>query len=187
MKRFIDLTASVTVAIVTAPITLVVCLAIYLEDRGPVFYAQKRVGKHGEEFSILKFRSMRLGAERQGAQFSSENDSRVTKIGKFLRAHRLDEIPQVINVIKGDMSFVGPRPERPEFVREFVDAIPGFNDRHAVRPGMTGLAQVSHQYTSDAAGAAKKFRYDMLYVRKYMWLVDLVIIFKTFRIVAKGL
>ena len=172
-KRVFDLAvvfaAHVLLLPVFLPLWVLTPLAIWLEDRGPVFYTQKRVGKRGRVFHLFKFRSMRRHAESStGPVWASEDDPRITRVGRFLRARALDELPQVINIWKGDLSFVGPRPERPELAEKFEQEVPGFQERLRVRPGLTGLAQLYGRY---ATTPRQKLRYDSLYVRKMSpWL-----------------
>lgn len=166
---------------------LMVALAVRLDSRGPVLYRQLRVGWKGDTFEILKFRSMRMDAETlKGAQWATVNDPRVTRIGKFLRKFRLDELPQFINVIRGDMSFVGPRPERPSFVAALRDEIPYYDERHSVRPGLTGWAQVQYPYGASVDDAYRKLEYDLFYLKNMSLFFDCAIIFQTIRIVLAG-
>jgi lipopolysaccharide/colanic/teichoic acid biosynthesis glycosyltransferase len=161
-----------------------VALAIRLDSKGPVVYRQKRVGLNGKNFWLLKFRSMRPDAEKhQQPQWAQVDDPRVTRVGKFLRKHRLDELPQFLNVIRGEMSFVGPRPERPEFVEQLRKEIPYYDERHFVRPGLTGWAQVQYRYGADVEDARRKLEYDLFYLKNLSVLFDLAIILKTVRIV----
>lgn len=181
VKRTMDVMGSLTGLILLSPIMLVVALLIKKEDGGPVFYSQVRSGKGGKEFKVVKFRSMRPDAEKlTGAVFATDGDPRITKVGKKLRAARLDEIPQFINVLKGEMSLVGPRPERPVFVNEFAKTIPEFKNRLAVKPGITGMAQVMGNYTTTPEN---KVRFDMMYIRDYSLLMDIKILFQTFKVV----
>ena len=180
VKRLLDIVVSVIAMIPALPIMLIVALAIKLEDGGPVFYKQKRATIGGEEFEILKFRSMIVDAERfAGAQFATENDPRITKVGKTIRALRLDELPQIINILKGDMSVVGPRPERKDFIEEFCKEIPEFKYRLKVKGGLTGYAQIYGKYNT---GAYDKLRMDLLYIENYSLLLDIKLILTTIRI-----
>ena len=164
-----------------------VALAVRLDSRGPVLYRQLRVGWKGDTFEILKFRSMHVDAEIQnGAQWATVNDPRVTRIGRFLRKFRLDELPQFINVVRGDMSFVGPRPERPPFVAALREEIPYYDERHSVRPGLTGWAQVQYPYGASVNDAYRKLEYDLFYLKNMSLLFDCAIIFQTIRIVLAG-
>ena len=188
-KRAFDLLVSIIILIVTLPIQLVVICAILMEDglRAPIIYRQKRTGAHGKCFNVYKYRSMSADAEGAGkAIWASKGDSRVTKIGNFLRKYRLDELPQTINVIKGEMSFVGPRPERPEFVHELADQIPYYKERHLVKPGLTGWAQLNYPYGSSIADAYQKQIYDMYYVKNHSLFLDCLILLQTVEVVLFG-
>lgn len=180
IKRLIDILASSLILILSIPVWLVVPLIIKLQDGGPVFYKQVRLTIHMKEFKILKFRSMRVDAEKNGAQLSTSNDQRVTKFGKFIRATRIDEIPQVINVFKGDMSLVGPRPERPEFVKGFLEENDLYKYRYNVKAGVTGLQQVSTTYHTTYDD---KLRYDLYYISNYTTILDIEILFMTIKTV----
>jgi lipopolysaccharide/colanic/teichoic acid biosynthesis glycosyltransferase len=160
---------------------------IYLQDRGPIFYKQRRVGQGGRVFTIYKFRTMRVGAENGQAQFAALNDPRVTPAGRVLRLLRLDELPQAWNLLRGDMSFIGPRPERPEFVAELQAAMPFYNIRHLIKPGLTGWAQINYHYTDSLSGNLIKLQYDLYYIKNRSLLLDLVIVLKTIPVVAKWL
>lgn len=181
VKRAMDILGSLAGLIVLSPVMLIVALLIKKEDRGPIFYKQIRSGKNGKEFKVIKFRSMRPDAEKfTGAVFATDNDPRITKIGNILRATRLDEVPQFINVLMGDMSLVGPRPERPVFVEEFSKTIPEYKNRLAVKPGITGMAQVMGNYTTTPEN---KVRFDMMYIRDYSFFMDIKILFRTVKVV----
>ncbi len=157
LKRVLDLFAATVGLVVSIPLMLLAALAVRLDSGGPVLYRQTRVGRMGKSFELLKFRSMRKDAESlNGAQWATENDPRITRIGRFLRKYRLDELPQFINVIRGEMSFVGPRPERPCFVEELRKVIPYYDERHSVRPGITGWAQVQYSYGASVEDAVKQ-------------------------------
>jgi sugar transferase (PEP-CTERM system associated) len=186
LKRVLDLVAAVVGLAVSLPVMLLVSLAIRLDSKGPVIYRQKRVGLRGKHFEVLKFRSMRTDAERNGAQWAAAKDPRVTRIGGFLRKYRLDELPQFINVIRGEMSLVGPRPERPEFVEELRKQISYYDERHSVRPGLTGWAQVQYQYGSSVEDAVRKLEYDLFYLKNMSILFDCVVLLNTVRIVFTG-
>ncbi len=180
IKRLMDIVISVIAMIPAAPIMLGVALAIKLEDGGPVFFKQKRVTIGGREFDVIKFRSMIVDAEKySGAALATENDPRITKVGKFIRATRLDEIPQILNIIRGDMSIVGPRPERKVFIEEFCKEMPEFEYRLKVKGGLTGYAQIYGKYNT---GAYDKLRMDLLYIENYSILLDLKLILTTVRI-----
>ena len=174
--------------LVTWPIMLLTALLIKLEDgfKGPIFYFQERVGLYGEPFNIIKFRSMRLDAEKFGAQMASEDDPRITKIGNFLRKYRIDELPQMYNVIRGHMGFVGPRPERPEFVQGLIKNIPYFNERHNVKPGLTGWAQLKYPYGASEEDSLEKLKYDLYYIKHRSFMLDLLILVRTVEIVLFG-
>lgn len=184
MKRLFDIFLSSIGLIGSAPLWLIFSLAIKLEDRGPVFYMQERVGKNEKIFKAIKFRSMIPDAEKHtGAVWASENDPRVTKIGKILRATAMDELPQLWNIFKGDMSFVGPRSERPELVEQFARKIENYHDRFLVTPGLTGLAQVYGSYDTPPH---QKLRYDLLYIKNQSFLLDLKLVFLSFWITFRG-
>lgn len=185
-ERAFDLVASLILLIVASPVIVFTALSIKLEDglRAPVFYRQKRVGFENRVFDVLKFRSMRVDAEKDGqARWAREGDSRVTRVGSFIRKVRIDELPQVLNVLKGDMSFVGPRPERPEFVAELNEKIPYYRERHYVKPGITGWAQLCYPYGSSEHDAAEKLQYDLYYVKNHSLLFDLMILLQTAEVV----
>ena len=184
IKRAFDIILSFIGIIISSPLWILIALMIWLEDRGPIFYPQERVGKNGKVFRIFKFRSMIPDAEKQtGAVWASENDPRVTKVGRVLRATAMDELPQLLNIFKGDMSFVGPRPERPELVNEFTKKFPDFKKRFIVKPGLTGIAQIYGQYDTPPQ---HKLKYDLLYIRKQSFLLDLKLIFLSFYITFRG-
>ena len=187
LKRVLDLAAGAIGLAVSMPIMIVVALVVRLESKGPIIFRQTRVGRMGKCFEVLKFRSMSDDAEKtNGAQWASENDPRVTRIGRFLRKYRLDELPQFVNVIRGEMSFVGPRPERPCFVEELRKTIPYYDERHSVRPGITGWAQVQYNYGASVEDAFNKLEYDLFYLQNMSITFDLAIIFQTIRIVIGG-
>jgi len=187
VKRSVDVIAAVAVLVLTAPLSLVVAALIKLEDGGPVFFGQKRVGRHGVVFRLLKFRSMRVNAEAEtGPVWAQTNDPRVTRVGRWIRRLHIDEIPQVWNVLRGEMSCVGPRPERPELLDELQSAIPHYHHRHAVRPGITGWAQVNFPYTATIDDARRKIEYDLAYLRDFSVRMDLVIMLRTLRIILFG-
>ncbi len=188
-ERVFDVIASFIILLATWPILLITSLAILLEGglRQPVFYRQRRVGYEGAIFDVLKFRSMQADAEKPGAPvWASEGDRRVTRVGRFIRKYRIDELPQILNVLRGDMSFVGPRPERPEFVDKLSKAIPFYQERHCVKPGITGWAQLSYPYASSEADAVEKLQYDLYYVKHHSLLFDLVILLQTAEVVLWG-
>lgn len=186
-ERVFGLIGAALGLIVCGPIMLLTAIAIVLESPGPALYRQQRVGKNGELFDILKFRSMRSDAEaKTGPQWAAEGDSRVTRVGRFIRKVRLDELPQFINILKGEMSFVGPRPERPYFVDLLSTRVPFFDLRHSVRPGVTGWAQVSYPYGASVADAKSKLEYDLFYVKNVSVSLDLLILFQTVQTVLFG-
>jgi sugar transferase (PEP-CTERM system associated) len=183
-KRAFDLTISALGLLLTVPLGLLAALLIKLESKGPVLFRQVRVGKGGREFVLLKFRSMREDAEREGTPlWASKDDPRVTRVGRILRKTRIDEIPQMLNVLRGEMSFVGPRPERPYFVEQLRGKIPFYDQRHAVKPGITGWAQVRFRYGSDETDAVEKLRHDMFYIKHHSILFDLRTLLETVRVV----
>ena len=168
----------------TAPVLLLTMLAIKLESRGPVFYRQRRVGLFNAPFDIPKFRSMRTDAEAGGeAVWAMEDDPRVTRVGKLIRKVRIDEIPQAWSVLKGEMSFVGPRPERPQFVESLEQQLPFYAERHMVKPGITGWAQINYPYGASIDDARHKLDYDLYYAKNYSPFLDLVILLQTLRVV----
>ena len=183
IKRLLDLVLAAFGLAVSLPVSLVTALLIKLESPGPVFYRQERVGERGEVFSIIKFRSMRQDAEKDGAVWASQNDSRVTRIGGFIRKVRIDELPQMWNVIRGQMSFVGPRPERPIFVEQLVQKLPYYSLRHSVKPGITGWAQVCYPYGASEEDALRKLEYDLYYIKHQSIFIDLLVIFRTVKTV----
>ena len=182
VKRLIDFTTALLLLVVTFPIWMLIALAIKIEDRGSAFYTQRRVGKNGKLFSIFKFRSMRKDAEAYGAQWAQKKDARVTRVGKFLRASHLDELPQLINVLRGDISLVGPRPERPEFVSRLENEVPHYHVRHLITPGFTGWAQINFRYARSVMDSREKFEYDLYYIKNRSLFLDLLIILKTARL-----
>jgi lipopolysaccharide/colanic/teichoic acid biosynthesis glycosyltransferase len=168
---------------------ILAAIAIVLESggRGPVFYHQVRVGENWRLFQVTKFRSMRVDAEADGvARWAQKNDSRVTVVGAFMRKTRIDELPQLFNVLRGDMSFVGPRPERPMFVEKLSAQIPFYSERHRVKPGITGWAQISYAYGASEEDAAQKLQYDLYYVKNYSLFLDLLILLQTAEVVLWG-
>jgi len=187
MKRSIDLVLAAALAAASLPAMLLTALAILIEDGHPVLYRQERVGENGRNFVLSKFRSMRKDAEKNGTpQWATSDDERVTRVGRVIRTTRLDELPQLWNVIRGDMSFVGPRPERPFFVDELSRVIPFYQQRHAVKPGLTGWAQVKYRYGSSLEDAMEKLRYDLYYIKHLSVIFDLTIVFDTVKVVLFG-
>lgn len=179
LKRALDVFLSLTLLIIASPIMLLTALLIKIESKGPIIYKQDRVGLHEKEFTVYKFRSMRQDAEKNGAVWASVGDPRVTRIGKFIRKTRIDELPQLWNVLKGDMSFIGPRPERMAFVKELKKIIPYYGLRHTVKPGLTGWAQVCYPYGANEDDARRKLEYDLYYIKNMSLLLDINIILKT--------
>ena len=166
---------------------LVAVMAILLEDGGPIYYRQVRVGQNGRQFNVIKFRSMRTDAEKDGQpKWAVANDDRVTRVGRIIRKLRIDELPQLFNVFMGDMSLVGPRPERPFFVDQLTSEIPFYAVRHCVKPGVTGWAQVRYQYGASVDDAVQKLQYDLYYVKNHTLLLDLVVLAETVRVVLTG-
>ena len=187
IKRSFDLTASVILLVITLPIMLVAALCILIETGPPIFYRQKRVGKGGETFMVLKFRSMKNEAEKGGKPiWAVTDDPRITRVGKIIRKLRIDELPQILNVLKGEMSFVGPRPERPYFVEHLCAEIPYYNARHSIKPGITGWAQVRYRYGASVKDATEKLQYDLYYVKNHSLFLDIIIIIDTIEVVISG-
>ena len=189
VKRILDFVVGFAVLIVTSPLMLMVAVAIKIEDGllAPVIFRQRRVGHHGDVFNILKFRSMHVDAEADGkAVWADKHDKRVTRVGAIIRRVRLDELPQIVNVFLGQMSLVGPRPERPEFVDDLAKVIPYYSERHTVKPGVTGWAQLRHSYGSSVEDAEEKLRYDLYYVKNHNLLLDLTIILQTVEVILWG-
>lgn len=184
LKRGLDIVVSALALLASVPFWLAIGIAILLDDGWPILHSQQRVGAGGRVFRVHKFRSMRPDAEREtGAVLAEKDDPRITRVGRILRKAALDEIPQLISIFTGDMSWVGPRPERPEFVRDFVRTIPGYASRHTVRPGLTGVAQVYGRYFTEPA---EKLRYDLYYVRRGSLLLDFRLFAKSWLVTAKG-
>ncbi len=184
MKRLVDLLLAVCIFAVTWPLMLLTALAVRLDSSGPALFRQERIGQDGRPFTLLKFRSMRSDAEElTGAVWASEDDPRITKVGRFIRKTRLDELPQLLNVMRGHMSLVGPRPERDPFVRELAERIPYYYQRHIVKPGLTGWAQINYPYGNTMEDALHKLQYDLFYIKNYSVLFDLSILFSTIRTV----
>jgi lipopolysaccharide/colanic/teichoic acid biosynthesis glycosyltransferase len=179
MKRIFDLTASLVTLALSLPLWPFIALAIKLDTRGPVFYTQKRMGRSGRIFHLIKFRSMVTNAEENGAVWSQADDPRITRAGRVMRRFHLDELPQLLNVIKGDMSLVGPRPERQELIKKIALRIPDFDRRHEVKPGITGWAQVNFPYAASLEDSRKKLEYDLDYIRRRGFIFDMKILLKT--------
>nr|WP_227549559.1 TIGR03013 family XrtA/PEP-CTERM system glycosyltransferase [Marinobacter salsuginis] len=186
-KRMLDLSISLTLLVIMLPFIVLTALAVFFETGRPVLYSQKRVGLLGKEFRIYKFRSMRQDAEKDGkARWASANDDRVTRVGAFIRNTRLDELPQIYNVIKGEMSIVGPRPERPEFVSELKEKIPFYDTRHYVKPGLMGWAQLKYPYGASVEDARGKLEYDLYYSKNHSFVMDLLIMIQTVEVILLG-
>jgi sugar transferase (PEP-CTERM system associated) len=186
-KSLFDLTASSLLLLLTLPVFLVTALLIWIESGSPILYRQERVGENGRNFEVLKFRSMRKDAERDGVpQWAKKQDERITRVGKVIRTLRIDELPQIFNVFKGDMSFVGPRPERPYFVKDLATRIAYYPSRHTVKPGITGWAQIRFPYGATIEDAIQKLQYDLYYVKNHTLFLDLIILFQTAQVVLFG-
>ena len=186
MKRSFDLAISSILLILTMPVMVLVALAIWLETGSPILFRQNRTGMHGKEFEILKFRSMQQDAEKHGPQWAAANDDRITRVGRFIRNSRLDELPQLINVFRGNMSLVGPRPERPVFCAMLEEKIPFFAQRHSVRPVITGWAQIKYQYGASIEDGWTKLEYELFYIKHMSLTLDLAILFETVKVVFSG-
>lgn len=186
IKRAFDISMAILIGILTLPIMLVAAIIVKLESPGPIIYSQERVGEHNVEFKVHKFRSMRNDAEKDGAKWAVKNDPRVTKFGGFMRKTRIDELPQLLNVLKGEMSFIGPRPERMVFIKDLEKVIPYYNLRHLVKPGLTGWAQVMYPYGASVEDAKRKLEYDLYYIKHYSISLDIAIMFMTLKTVVFG-
>ncbi len=183
-KRLFDVTASSILLLVSAPFLIITALAVKFTSPGPILYRQERVGQFGRPYFVLKFRSMRDDAEKDGKpKWAQQGDARVTNVGRIIRASRIDEIPQIFNVLRGDMSFVGPRPERPFFVDQLARDLPFYAERHVVKPGITGWAQINYPYGASLEDARHKLEYDLYYVKNYSVFLDLLILIQTVRVV----
>jgi sugar transferase (PEP-CTERM system associated) len=184
IKRAFDLLVSSVLFVATLPLMLLTALVVKVESPGPVIYRQERAGRAGRPFTVLKFRSMRNDAERDGiARWASVGDPRVTRVGRLIRKMRIDELPQLINVLRGEMSFVGPRPERPNFVAQLKEQIPFYDLRHSVKPGLTGWAQVRYSYGASVDDARTKLQFDLYYVKNHSLFLDVLILFETVRVI----
>lgn len=187
LRRLLDLVAAPLLLLLAAPVMAITALVLLILEGRPIFYSQVRVGLGGTPFRILKFRSMRRDAEADGrARWASADDSRVTRTGRFIRRTRIDELPQLLNVLKGDMTLIGPRPERPEFVATLSGHSPEYSQRHTVKPGLTGWAQVRCAYAGSVQESEWKLRYDLQYIRHRSFLLDLRILLETVRVVVTG-
>ncbi|MDY2795328.1 MAG: sugar transferase [Peptostreptococcus porci] len=182
-QRFFDILLSFVGLLIGVPIILIFGMLIKIEDRGPILYKQERLGKHGREFYVYKLRSMRTDAEKFGAQWAEKDDPRITKVGKFIRKTRIDEIPQLINILKGDMGIIGPRPERSVFTKEFEETFPNFVYRLAIKPGLTGWAQVNGGYE---IGPGEKLEYDLYYIKNRSVMLDIKIVLMTAKVIFTG-
>lgn len=178
--------AALVGAILSLPIVIVTATLIKLDSRGPVFYKQERVGKNGRPFTLIKFRSMRTDAEADGPVWASKGDDRTTRVGRVMRKIRVDEIPQFWNILRGEMSFVGPRPERPHFVAQLAQEIPYYEQRHLIAPGLTGWAQIKYPYGASIEDARQKLQYDLFYIKNYSLVFDAIILFETIKIILFG-
>lgn len=182
LKRGLDILFSIIGLLILVVLLPFIALAIKIDSPGPIFYTQKRIGKDGKIFTLYKFRTMKADAEKQGPQWSLPNDSRITSVGKILRSLHLDEFPQFFNILKGDISFVGPRPERPAFVEQLKKEIPFYDVRHIVKPGFTGWAQINYHYGASVKEAEEKLRYDLYYIKNRSFFLDISIILKTIQL-----
>jgi sugar transferase (PEP-CTERM system associated) len=182
-KRIFDICASLALLLFTAPMIALFAIIVKLDSRGPAFFRQTRVGLYGQNFNLIKLRSMRTDAEKAGAQWAAKDDPRVTRVGKLIRKLRIDELPQAWTVLKGEMSFVGPRPERPEFVSDLEDKLPYYAERHMVKPGITGWAQINYPYGASIEDSRHKLEYDLYYAKNYSPFLDLLILLQTLRVV----
>jgi sugar transferase (PEP-CTERM system associated) len=185
-KRGLDIVFSLIGLTIALPLMPFIALAVKLDSRGPVFFRQIRVGQGEREFMLFKFRTMAQDAEKNGAVWAQKDDPRITRVGAILRKTRLDEVPQLFNVLKGDMSFVGPRPERPEFIKMLEEKIPYYSKRHFVKPGITGWAQVKYPYGASVEEAMEKLRYDLYYIKNLSFLMDILIVLETIKVVLFG-
>jgi len=188
-KRLFDISIVLILSLVMSPLAIIAVIALLIEGkfRAPVFYAQTRIGEYGRPFQIYKFRSMVVNAEQDGVpRWADKHDSRVTRVGALLRKFRIDEIPQLYNILKGDMSFVGPRPERPEFVQRLAEKIPYYDERHRLKPGLSGWAQICYPYGASAEDGLEKLQYDLYYVKNYSILLDVLILLQTAEVVLLG-
>ena len=185
-KRLLDLLFALLIGIFAAPVIVLAAIIVKLESKGPIFFIQERIGEGNKKFNIVKFRSMTTDAEKDGPQWASKNDNRVTKFGKIMRATRIDELPQLWNVLRGEMSFVGPRPEREYFIQQLEKEIPYYNLRHTVKPGLTGWAQVMYPYGASVEAAYRKLQYDLYYIKHHSIPFDVKVLLKTVTIVIFG-
>ena len=185
-KRLLDLIFAIIIGICTLPLMIMAAIIVKLDSKGPIFFVQERIGEGNKKFNIVKFRSMTTDAEKNGPQWASKNDNRVTRWGKIMRATRIDELPQLWNVLRGEMSFVGPRPEREYFIQQLEKEIPYYNLRHTVKPGLTGWAQVMYPYGASVEDAYRKLQYDLYYIKHHDIIFDIKVLLKTITIVIFG-
>jgi exopolysaccharide biosynthesis polyprenyl glycosylphosphotransferase len=185
-KRIFDIFISIILLIISIPFLPFIFLAVKLNSKGSFFFMQQRTGRNGKRFMAIKLRSMYVNSESNGPQWAQKNDPRVTSVGKFMRKTRIDEIPQLINIFRGEMSFIGPRPERPEFIKKLEKKIPFYNERLLVKPGLTGWAQINFPYGASEADALQKLQYDLYYIKNRSLLLDLSILLKTIKTVLSG-
>jgi exopolysaccharide biosynthesis polyprenyl glycosylphosphotransferase len=185
IKRILDIISASAILIIACVFTPFIALAIKLEDKGPVFYKHQRIGKNRKPFLLIKFRSMKENSEKKGPVWAGKQDARITRIGKFLRKTHLDEIPQMLNILKGDISLVGPRPERPEFIEKLEKEIPFYHIRHLIKPGFTGWAQIKFRYSRSVIDSKEKFQYDLYYIKNNSLFLDIGILLKTFQLFFK--
>ena len=183
ITRIFDICASVGLLVATLPLMCVVAVLVWADSPGPVLYRQERVGLHNKPFTLLKFRSMRSNAEASGPKWAQQKDPRVTRVGSFMRRTRIDELPQLLNILSGEMSFIGPRPERPHFVQQLSEVIPSYSERSRVKPGLTGWAQVNFPYGASVEDARAKLSYDLYYVKNRTMLLDFLILLSTVRVI----
>ncbi len=186
IKRLLDLFLTLSVGILTLPIMIISAIIVKLESRGPVFFKQSRIGLGNEPFTIYKFRSMKVHDENAHSKYAQDKDDRITRFGKFMRKSRIDELPQLINVLKGEMSFIGPRAEWDKLCKEYEKQIPFYKIRHSVKPGLTGWAQVKYPYGMGVEDALEKLRYDLYYIKHQNLAFDIMVLFKTVKIVVFG-
>ena len=186
VKRILDIILILITLPISIPLMLLTALAIKLESKGNVLFIQNRIGQGGREFKIYKFRSMSMNSEQDGAKLAQVGDARVTRVGKFIRKTRLDELPQFFNILRGDMSLIGPRPEQKVFVKQFNQSIPFYNYRHIVKPGLSGWAQVTQGYAGDTNETQIKLEHDFYYIKHFSLSLDILIIFKTIKTIATG-
>ena len=183
LKRFGDIFVSFFLILITLPLIILAILLIKLEDNGPIFYTQFRTGLYGKPFKIFKLRSMKQNSEKSGPVWAQKKDPRITNIGRVLRKSRIDELPQLFSVITGEMSLIGPRPERPEIDKTLIEEIPFYNLRNIIKPGLSGWAQVNYNYGASIKDSKIKFSYEIFYLRNYSLLLDLLILFKTLKLI----